>query len=510
VLWAGSDDGLVHVSRDGGANWDDVTPPDLPESTFIRTVEPSPHQAGTVYLAATRYKLDDNTPYLYRSPDYGATWEKIVGSGERALPADEFVRVIRADPAREGLLYVGTETGLYVSVDDGRSWQRWEANLPVTPIYDLTVKGTDLVVATHGRSFWILDDLTPLYQLIDDPEPGTRLFTPRSAWRILPNLFEQWITTEGKDYWVSLGKAATFEAEIDETGQVSRTYLDAGASGPQGVVVTYFLGEDLGEGFSVALEFVDAAGQPVRRFEPEPPGREQMSEEDKAYYSGPWITAKPGINRFVWDLRYQGATKVVGNKLSASASRGPLVVPGSYEARLVLTEAGGENRMLSARFEVRNDPRSGASQSELEDQLAAVLEIRDQISRLHEAVITIRSLKKQLAHWQERSDLGEGARAAAADLEQKLHEIEDRLMVPGEHKDTFGLNEPARLSQKLASVIAVFTSADARPTKSAREVAAKYTGAIEEQLDKLDQVVASDLAEFNATMAQAGLSAVHA
>jgi hypothetical protein len=276
------------------------------------------------------------------------------------------------------------------------------------------------------------------------------------------------------------------------------------------VVVTYFLGEDLGEGFSVALEFVDAAGQPVRRFEPEPPGREQMSEEDKAYYSGPWITAKPGINRFVWDLRYQGATKVVGNKLSASASRGPLVVPGSYEARLVLTEAGGENRMLSARFEVRNDPRSGASQSELEDQLAAVLEIRDQISRLHEAVITIRSLKKQLAHWQERSDLGEGARAAAADLEQKLHEIEDRLMVPGEHKDTFGLNEPARLSQKLASVIAVFTSADARPTKSAREVAAKYIAAIEEQLDKLDQVVASDLAEFNATMAQAGLSAVHA
>jgi len=510
VLWAGSDDGLVHISRDGGANWEDVTPPDLPESTFIRTMEPSPHEAGTVYLAATRYKLDDNTPYLYRSTDYGTTWESIVGQGDQALPHDEFVRVIRADPAREGLLYVGTETGLYVSVDDGAGWHRWESNLPVTPVYDLTVKGTDLVLATHGRSFWILDDLTPLYELIDDPQDGSRLFKPRGAWRILPSLFDQWITTEGKDYWVSLGKAATFHAEIDETGQVRRTYLDAGESEPRGVSVTYVLGEDMAEGFSVALEFVVADGELVRRFEPEPPGREQMNDDDKAYYSGPWITAKPGINRFVWDLRYEGATKVLGNKLSASASLGPLVVPGTYEARLILTEPEGESRTLSARFEVRNDPRSGASQSELEDQLKAVLKIRDQMSRLHEAVIRIRSLKKQLAHWQERSDLEEEARAAVTDLEEKLHRIEDSLMVPGEHKDTFGLNEPSRLSQKLASVISVFASADARPTKSALEVAAKYTGAIDEELANFDQVVASELAEFNTMMAQAGLPAVHA
>jgi hypothetical protein len=235
-----------------------------------------------------------------------------------------------------------------------------------------------------------------------------------------------------------------------------------------------------------------------------------MSEDDKAYYSGPWITAQPGINRFVWDLRYEGATKVLGNKLSASASRGPLVVPGIYEARLILSDPEGESRTLSARFEVRNDPRSGASQSELEDQLEAVLKIRDQMSRLHEAVIRIRTLKKQLAHWQERSDLAEEAGAGAAALKEKLHRIEDSLMVPGEHQDTFGLNEPARLSQKLASVVAVFTSADARPTKSAQAVAAKYTGAIEKELADLDQVVASELAEFNTMMAQAGLPAVHA
>jgi hypothetical protein len=274
--------------------------------------------------------------------------------------------------------------------------------------------------------------------------------------------------------------------------------------------VTYVLGEEMGAESSVALEFVDGEGALVRRFEPEPPGREQMSDDDKAYYSGPWITRKPGINRFVWDLRYEGATKVVGNKLSASASLGPLVVPGTYEARLIITEPEEGSRTLSAKFEVRNDPRSGASQSELEDQLGAVLKIRDQISRLHEAVIRIRSLRKQLAQWQERSDLEDEARTAASGLEGKLHEIEDSLMVPGEHKDTFGLNQPARLSQKLASVIAVFTSADARPTKSAQEVAAKYTAAINEQLEKFDQVLGAELAEFNALMAEAGLPAVHA
>ena len=154
-MWSGSDDGLVHVTRDNDANWRDVTPPDLPEWSFIRTVEPSLHAAGTVYLAATRYKLDDNNPYLYRTDDYGQTWQSISGQGETAIPDDDFIRVILADPARAGLLYVGTETGLYLSTDDGATWEPWHSNLPVTPIYDLTVKGSDLVLATHGRSFWI-------------------------------------------------------------------------------------------------------------------------------------------------------------------------------------------------------------------------------------------------------------------------------------------------------------------------------------------------------------------
>lgn len=510
VLWAGSDDGLVHVSRDAGGTWVDVTPPDIPEWTFIRTVEPSPHQKGTVYVAATGYKLDDTTPYLFKTTDYGETWESIAGEGDAGIPEHDFIRVIRTDPEREGLLYVGTETGLYISSDDGVSWKRWQSNFPVTPVYDLAVKNDDLVIATHGRSFWILDDLGPLRQLMDgEPDRAPRLFEPRNAWRVLPDLFHAWIPTDGKDYWVSLGKAATFVAGPDETGQPRRTYLDAGESGPNGVVVTYVLGEEDLEK-EVTLEFADAKGDVVRRFGPEPEGRKEMSDDEKAYHSGPWITKKEGVNRFVWDLRHEGATKVMGNKLGGEANLGPLVVPGVYEVTLTIGADGDPSSTLSARFEVRNDPRSDVGVEALEEQTDALLEIRDKLSQAHEAVNDIRSLKSQLGAWLDRKDLDDEIRAAAEDLKKKLHDIEDTLMLAGEHTDTFGLNEPARLSEKLASVISVIGSADGRPTANALEVAALYSGQIDEQIAELEAVMAEDVDAFNAALAGAGMPAIRA
>ncbi|NJN84637.1 MAG: glycosyl hydrolase, partial [Caldilineaceae bacterium] len=210
VFWSGSDDGLVYLSRDNGATWTEVTPADLPEWSYIATLEPSPHDPATVYLAATRYKLDDTRPYLFKSDDYGASWQAI----SDGLPDHDFTRVIRADPARAGLLYVGTETGLYFSLDDGASWQRWESNLPVVPVYDLAVKEQDLVVATHGRSFWIMDDLTPLQQAAGGFDADElRLFKPRRTVRIVPDLTASWAATEGRGYGIGISAVATFSAE---------------------------------------------------------------------------------------------------------------------------------------------------------------------------------------------------------------------------------------------------------------------------------------------------------
>ncbi len=503
VLWAGSDDGLVHVSRDNGATWDNITPPDLPEWSYIRTVEPSPHDAATVYLAATRYKLDDNTPYLYKTTDYGQTWQSIVGTGKKAMPAGEFVRVIRTDPVREGLLYVGTETGLFVSMDDGAAWERWESNLPVTPVYDLTVKGTDLVVATHGRSFWVLDDLTPLYQLDDAITEGeARLFEPRRAWRILPGIFAGILTgTEGKDYMIGLGKSANYVAERNETGHVAYTILDAGQSAPLGVTVSYYLGEEIGaaDGSTLALAFLDSDGELVREFHPRPAGYDKLEDDEKAFAPGPWITTKAGVNRFLWDLRYEPATRVLGNKLAWEASKGPLVVPGTYQALLTVTDGDGVDTALTQSFEVVNDPRAGVSQEDLQAQLDLLLAIRDKISAAHEGVTRIRAMRDQVAHWREK---------LAARGDAKLDAIEDELIVPGRHKDTFGLNQRSRLNEKLSSLISVVASADSMPTKQAVELAGVYSAQIDEQLSHLQALMTTDVAEFNVLVAATNIPPV--
>ena len=284
VFWAGSDDGLVHVSRDGGATWDAVTPPGLPEWATVSMIELSPHDPDTAWLAAWNYKLDDYSPYLYRTRDGGMTWESIADG----IPTGEFLRVVREDPVRAGLLYAGTETGVYVSADSGASWQSLQLNLPVTPIHDLLVKDADLVAATHGRSFWILDNVTPLRGIGRKAlQDEVHLFEPHPAFRPLNMLGK--IAPErigpGKNYWVAIGAVATFEEIETPDGVEDRVFLDAGQNPPEGTVIMYYLRQRSEDG--AALTFLDKEGHEVRRF------------------GG--LPAEAGMNRFVWDMRHEGS-----------------------------------------------------------------------------------------------------------------------------------------------------------------------------------------------------------
>ena len=561
VLWAGSDDGLIHLSRDGGRSWRDVTPPDLPEWAFIRTVEPSPHAPGALYLAATRYKLDDPAPYLYRTADYGERWQAITGSGDCAIPPDDYTRVIRADPGCPGVLYAGTETGLYVSLDDGATWRRWRSNFPVTPVYDLRIEGTDLVIATHGRSFWILDDLTPLHRETAEraagcgsvPDPGTAsgsdaarigLYAPRRTWRLLPDVMDFITGTDGKDYSIGLGKAATYVASRNDAGLVERRFLDAGEAAPIGAIVYYSLPEDVaaeapagagrddstsaasatsdttpatpaasepaasagGAAPSCSLAFLDAEGALIREFRPKPAGYDKLDDEDKALDPGPWMPVRAGVNRFVWDLRYPGAMRLRGNKTGEEAERGPLVLPGTFQVRLTVGE-----RTLTESFEVVNDPRSPASLEDLREQLDCLLAIRDRISAAYEGVRCIRETTGEIERWCTRLARHGGhdaALEAGRALCEALAAVESALILPGRQTDTFGLNRRVRLNAALASVISIVDSADARPTSQARALAEEYMARIDGELDRLKTLLDRDLGTFNDLVSEANLPPV--
>ncbi len=488
VFWSGSDDGLVYISRDNGENWIDVTPSDLPEWSYIRTVEPSPHDPATLYLAATRYKLDDPAPYVYKTTDYGQSWQKIVNG----IPAGDFIRVVRADPDREGLLYAGSETGLYVSLDDGDRWMRWEGNFPVTPVYDMKVKEGDLVIGTHGRSFWIMDDLTPLRQLKDNPDTkSVLLFQPRRAYRILPDIFADWTSSEGKGYAIGLTTAATFISEKTEDGQLKRTFLDVGEGAPRGVAINYILDGDV-DASAASLSILDADGALVRTFEPKPAGYESgtMSRRRRIRVRG--CRCKPGPNRFFWNLRHAGSVPVPGDKTAVKSLAGPFVLPGMYQVQLTVGET-----VQTQSFEVVNDPRSTVSRSDLAEQLALLQRIHDKISEAHGAIIRLRSVRKQLAGWRTRLSDQTEILDLIDGLGRKLDAVEDELILPGEQKDTFGLNQRVRLNAALCSVISVVASADARPTVQAGELAEEYFAKIDMQIEKLEDALTSDLPKLN-------------
>ncbi len=487
VFWAGSDDGLVHLSRDGGDTWMDVTPSGLEAWSRIDMIEVSPHDPATAYMSATRYKFDDNRPFLFKTSDYGQTWTSITGD----LPADDFTRCIREDPVRRGMLYVGTETSAYVSFDDGAAWHSLRGNLPVAPVYDLAIKDDDLVAATHGRSFWILDGLSQLRQVSGEfADDDIYLVKPATKIRMAAP-FRGRSGSRSKNYQLSLGAAVAFIDTKGTHGQVDRKFLDAGQNPPDGVRVWYWLKDK--PDAEVTLTFMDSSGVEIKSYS-------SIEADDDDDSAEPRVPAESGMNRFDWDMRYADARKVPGDKTTEDSLRGPLAPPGSYGVRLTV---GDQSQVQT--FDMVKDPRVSATQEDFDMQFELLIRIRDKLSETHDNINRLRSARTQVEEWANRARgtaAEEAISSASESLKDKLGEVESAL-IQTEYKGARDrLHLPIKWNAKLAGLKPVVAAADFRPPKQAYDVLAEYTEALDGHFQVLEQVLDTDLDEFQNLLAE--------
>ncbi len=548
VIWAGSDDGLLHITRDHGATWTDITPalpPSVPPSQpgealpamMFTMIEPSPHDPATVYVTATRYKNDDYAPYVFKgrvdtdpsTTDYGASWTLIVDG----IADDHFCRVVREDPLREGLLYLGAEFGLYISFDAGNAWQRFQLNLPVSPIYDLKINNRDLIVATHGRSFWILDDVTVLHQFAGSPPlnppqqakgdvvledgdgMGVRLLKPGTVERHLPKVFEGLFESgDGKQYMSTLGMVAAYVKEETPEHGVKHTYLDSGTNPPKGAVITYYLREQ--PETTITLRIDDAAGNEIKTFKslhaddevgatlvsPAP----TKADDDKPKELR--IPSKAGWNRFVWDLRYPDAHKVAPHDDNQQGFiKGPHAVPGAYRVTLTVGDEA-----LSESFEIVKEAGVEASEADLQAQFDLLLQIRDKLSATHKSINQMRDVRAQLKGWRERLaglESAAGIIDAAKALEEQVLEVEKELMIPETRAGwPDAMNNGDRLATQLSNLSFNVNLGDYKPTDYEGEAFAEIAADIDGAVDKFNDIVDGNLAEFNTMLSNAGFGKV--
>jgi photosystem II stability/assembly factor-like uncharacterized protein len=511
LFWAGSDDGLLHISQDGGETWRNITPPDLPEWALVSIIEPSPHDPATAYVAANRYKLDDFHPYLYKTNDYGATWTKIT----TGIAENDFTRAIREDPVRRGLLYAGTETGVHVSFDDGEHWQSLRLNLPAVPIHDLVIKDTDLVAATHGRSFWILDDITPLRYISEQVQDApVYLFKPRPAVRFITSWGYSRASAPGIFYRNTGDIMITARRELKPGGEMVDRNLNAGENPPDGVLVYYSL-KQKPEG-EVKLTFLDAQGEQIKSFTSEqaqsqspkaedaPP--ETPDEEEDREKKDPRVPKEAGMNRFLWNTRYPDPKKVDGYVASEAVMAGPVTAPGTYHVQLTVAD-----QTLTEAFEVQKDPRVPATQEDLDSQFKLLLKVRDKLSETHDAINTLRNIRQQVEDWEkrtrERKD-HEAVSSATRSLKEKLSPIEDELTQSRAKTRQDTMNFPAKLNGKLAWLAGVVASAQAAPTRQQYELYADLAGRIDVQIQRLQEIIDTDVAAFNGLMRESEMPAV--
>ena len=448
LLWAASDDGLIHLSRDGGKNWEDVTPVNSPKYLMWNSVEPDPFVKGGLYAAGTLYKTGDFQPYMYKTKDYGKTWEKITNG----IPNNHFTRVLRADPNKEKLLYAGTESGMYISFDDGISWNSFQLNLPLVPITDLTIKNNNLIAATQGRSLWLIDDLTPLHQLNKEVNNASmKLFKPIDSYRM---------------------------------GSPGRgTPRNAGKNHHNGVEVFFNIDDKiLDDNTSVTLEFLDNEKKLIKKYD-------NQSDENALDINGE-------KNSFVWNMRYDDAKGFDGLIMWAASLRGPIASPGQYYVKLTVNEKSEEQS-----FNILKDPRSNSTDEDLKEQFDFLLSVRDKVSDIHQTIIDIRSSRSQLIDLKSKiSGKYPDMENSISDVISRITLIEEKLYQTKNRSGQDPLNFPIRLNNKLAHLTSVASVGNFKPTDQMYNVRDELIGLIDKELKMWENIKENDLVKLNSTI----------
>jgi Uncharacterized protein related to plant photosystem II stability/assembly factor len=462
LIVTGSDDGVLSITRDAGKSWQKITPPEMPEWTMINSIEFDSFGKGGIYIAATKYKAGDSKPYLFKTKDYGKTWTKITDG----IDAAHFTRVLRSDPKRQGLLYAGTEFGMYISFDDGASWKPFQLNLPMVPITDLTIKNDNLIAATQGRSFWLIDDLTPLHQLNETiSKADYHLYKPMPSYRMN-------------------GSGGGFRGESKTEGK----------NHPNGVMIHYFI-KDTTKAV-VSMEIMEKGGTLIKKFSTKP---DKKAKEEQ-------MRTKPGMNRFIWNMRYADAEGFDGLIMWAGSLTGPKAVPGIYKARLKVND-----QVMETEFEILKDPRTSGTIADVKTQFDFSIAVRDKLSETNKAVKKIRAAREQINRVTEpmkgkpeMKDINDLAKSILDEMKQ----IEEALYQTKNRSGQDPLNYPIRLNNKLAALGSEVDGSDYKPTEQVKAVYKEVTDKIDIQLNNLNNVMSNKVPKFNELVKEKQVDAI--
>ncbi len=450
LLWVGSDDGLIHITQNGGQSWENVTPKGMPEWMMINSVEPSAFDAGTCYVAGTKYKTGDFAPYLYKTTDFGKSWTKITNG----INAEHFTRVIREDPKQKGLLYAGTETGMYISFDDGKNWKPFQLNLPIVPITDLAIKDNNLIVATQGRSLWIIDDLSVLHQLYNSTSTSnsmSQLLKPKNTYRM--------------------------------DGGSRKGSKSSGTNHPNGII-TYFNLKDFDEKKdTVSLTYFDQKGDTIKTFST------SNIKKDK-------LDVKKGMNQFVWDMTYEGAEKLDGMILWWASLDGPKAVPGDYKVSLKVNDD-----IQTQSFTILANPRAESTQADMERQFQFITDVNETMDVAHKSIKKIRNIREQLTAFETQYKDNDNVKELlekSKTLKEEFTKIEEALYQTQNRSGQDPLNFPIKLTNKLGHLNALVGMGDFGPTDQDIAVKDELTQQIKTQLDAFNKLMSDEITAFNA------------